>query len=80
MELKYIRGCVHDNILVDGVQEMNISDEERKIVLEKIAKSLKPSDLNILLQEIIPIFGELESSDGPCESCGDYVDTYVLQV
>lgn len=76
MELKNVRGCVHDALLIDGKQEIDLTDEDRKMVLEKLFKSLRPSDLNYVLQELIPLFGEYESTDYPCECCGDYTETY----
>lgn len=48
----------------------------------KICDFLKqhPEDLNYLLQDIIPRYGEFDCDNKPCECCGDTVITYTLEI
>ena len=80
MELKKTIGCVAFSLSVDGVEEINLTDEERQEVLNKIFNKLKPDDLNYVLQALIPIFGEYESDGIPCECCGDIVEEYTWKI
>lgn len=80
MELKKVVGCTAFSLSVDGEEEVNLTDEKRKEVLKKIFEALKTEDLNFVLQELIPIFGEYESDGIPCECCGDIVETYTWNI
>lgn len=76
MRLQLQRGCICGALTVDGKQEIDLTDEERQAVLDKIHETLKPDDLNYVLQALITEFGEYVSDDEPCECCGDYVEQY----
>ena len=81
MILKLVRGCVCDSMTVDDVEEIDLTDDQRRKVIETIMKNLKPEDLNYLLQEIIPIFAqEYKSDDKPCECCGDWVEEHIWTI
>ena len=80
MILRMVRGCIHDSLRVDGKEEIYLTDEERQEVLNKILEHLKPNDLNLVLQDLVEIFGEYECDDEPCETCGDYVETYTWEI
>jgi hypothetical protein len=75
-----VRGCIHDSLRVDGKEEIDLTDEERQVVLKNIFEYIKPKDLNNVLQEFVQIFGEYECDDEPCETCGDYVETYTWEI
>lgn len=78
MILKKISGCVADSLSANNIEEIDMTDEQRQNVIDHICKELKkhPEQLNYVLQELIPIFGDFTSTDKPCECCGDYIDTY----
>ncbi len=80
MRLKYVEGCVCTSLTVDGKEEIDLTDDERKEVLRKIFEELKPSDLNYVLQSLIKQFGEYDCDDEPCECCGDIVDWYIWDI
>ena len=80
MELKKVDGCTAFSLTVDGKEEIDLTDEERQEVLNKIFKALKLEDLNYLLQDLIPSFGEYGSEDEPCECCGDIVSWYTWNI
>ena len=62
------------------VQDGGMPDEERQEVLKKIFEHLNPQDLNNMVQDLIEMFGEYECDDEPCETCGDYVETYTWEI
>lgn len=80
MIIRMVRGCIHDSLSVDGNEEIKLTDEERMEVLRKVFDQLRPQDLNNVLQEFVQIFGEYECDDEPCETCGDYVETYIWEI
>lgn len=80
MILKMVRGCMADSLTVDGKKEMDLTDGERKKVLKRIFDRLEPKDLNEVMPVLIERFGNSETDDQPCATCGDYVDTYTCMV
>lgn len=80
MKLKMQRGCICDSLTVDGTEEINLNDEQRKEVIKKIFESIEPKDLNYLLQWYLPTFGDYDCDDEPCECCGDYVEYYNIEI
>lgn len=77
MKLEKVEGCIADSLNVDGVEEIDMTDEQRLNVIDHIYGWMKknPNQLNYILQELIDCFGEYESDDHPCECCGDYAST-----
>ncbi|MBP3732214.1 MAG: hypothetical protein J6I84_03105 [Bacilli bacterium] len=80
MKLELTRGCICDSLTVDDEEEIDLTDDVRKEVLRKIFEALRPEDLNYVLQELIPCFGEYECDPEPCECCGDFVETYKWEI
>lgn len=80
MKLELVRGCVAGSLNVDGVEEVDMTDEQRQAVLDAIFKHLGPADLNYVLQDLIETFGEYEFDPHPCECCGDCVETYTWEI
>ena len=80
MILKMVRGCIADSLTVDGKEEIDLTDVERREVLRRIFEHLKPENLNETMQVLIERFGDCETDDEPCETCGDYVDTYTWEI
>ena len=80
MKIQLTRGCTAGSLTIDGKEEIHLSDDERQKVLRHIFNHLKPEDLNYVLQDLVETFGEYESDDEPCETCGDYVETYTWEI
>lgn len=82
MKLQLVNGCICDSITIDGKEEIDLTDVERQKVVDKIANWIKqhPNDLNYLLQDLIPLYGDYESDDKVCECCGDIVTTYTWNI
>lgn len=74
------RGCIADSLTIDGKEEIHLTDDERQEVLRHIFNHLKPEDLNYVLQDLVETFGEYESDDKPCETCGYYIETYTWEI
>ena len=80
MTIRMVRGCIHNSLCVDGKQEINMTDEERQVVLKTIFEHLKAQDFTQVLQDLVETFGEYECDDRPCKTCGDYVETYTWEI
>ena len=80
MKIQMTRGCIANSLTVDGKEEIDLSDNERQEVLRHIFEHLKAQDLNYVLQDPVETFGEYEPDDEPCETCGDYVETYTWEI
>ena len=82
MKIELVSGCICDYLGIDGISEVDMTDEQRKYYNDKICDFLKqrPQDLNYLLQDIVERYGECEWDDKPCECCGDTVITYTLEI
>lgn len=78
MILKQTTGCVCNSLTIDGVEEIYLTEDQRKEVIlkisEYIADQMKTDDLNCFLQYFIDFLGEARCiSDEPCDCCGDLV-------
>ena len=73
MIIRMVRGCICDSLSIDGKEEIDLTDEERQVVLKKIFEYIKPEHLNNVVQDLVQIFGEYECDDEPCGTCDDYV-------
>ena len=80
MKLEMVRGCICDSLTVDGEEEYTLSDDKREEVLDCICSRLYPKDLNRFLQWYIQEYGEYDCDDKPCECCGDYVQTWTVEL
>ena len=82
MELEMVRGCVCDSLTVDGVEEIDLTDEKRKEVLKALGDyitNLPTSELNNLMQLLLDYFGEYEDL-GHCDCCGSWIDKNTLKL
>ena len=80
MTIRMIRGCICGSLSVNGKEEIDMTDEERQVVLKTIFEHFRPQDLNYVLQDLVERFGEYECDDEPCETCGDYIESYTWEI
>ena len=83
MEIHNVKGCTAFSLNVDGKEEINMTDNERLNVIDKIYEWMKnnPQDLNYILQALTEQCGDFNViNDTPCESCGDIIYEYVLKI
>lgn len=81
MKLKYTEGCVCDSLTIDGIETIDMNVDDFKSVLHKLLD--RETDIGILQSVFMHLMssqGNYECSDRPCESCGDYVTTYTLEL
>lgn len=82
MNIEYTRGCTALSLTADGTEEVDMTDEQRTEVKQKICEwIMKEADLNELLHLLVKHYSdEYECGDEPCECCGDYVETYKWRI
>jgi hypothetical protein len=90
MKLKIIEGCVCDRFTVDGKDIDSLSEKELKDILKAAVAKItttkyedenKVSHLQTILRDIVSLFyDEYESDDEPCDCCGDFVDTFKMNI
>ncbi len=81
MKLVLTQGCICDSLEIDNTEENDLTDEQRKNVIDKVCAYLKskPELLNPILTRFLTWEGEYEDL-GTCETCGDCVDRYTLEI
>lgn len=83
MNMVYSYGCMSNELSVNGINEIDMTDSQRKNVIHKIFMWYRkhPEHLNNLLQYFIEAhYDEYDCSDKPCECCGDVVTTFKLTI
>ena len=82
MKLKKITGCICDSLTADGVEEIDMTPDQRMTVIDKICDWLKknPDQLNYVMQDLIETFGDYKVSEEACECCGDHVWTWTWDI
>lgn len=84
MQILMQRGCINDCLEIDNISEIDMTEEQRNDYFNKIIKELPNLDphcwFNMFLQWFIQTYGEYDCSDKPCECCGDYTETYKLDI
>ena len=83
MEILMQRGCVNDWLGIDEIREVDMTDEQRKMYFDKIVQNLPkidPGFFNYFLQWICEQYGSYDVSEEPCPVCGDYTETYKLEI
>lgn len=81
MMLEYTSGCICDSLSIDGVETIDMSIEDFKKVLYKLlAREQDLGALQSIFMDLMLSQGEYESSDKPCECCGDYISTCKLEI
>ena len=81
MELKKVIGCICDSLTADNVEETSMSPEQKLEVLNKIKDYLTIDHLNYLMQWFIgTYYTDYHCTDKPCETCGDYIETFIIDI
>ena len=82
MILHNVSGCTAFSLNVDGIEEIDMTHEERLKVIDNIYEWMKRNadkKLNYILQGLSEHCGEYNCiSDEPCECCGDTISEMVL--
>lgn len=80
MKIILQQGCICDSLNIDGIEEVSMTNIQRKGYFDEIVdhlKDLTPNNeyvwFNTFLQWFCENYGEYSCDDEPCECCGDYV-------
>jgi hypothetical protein len=78
MNMVYSYGCLANELSVNGISEIDMTDSQRKLVIHKIMHWYKnnPNELNGLLQYFIETHSDDTDLSDICEQCGDRVITF----
>ena len=84
MILHNVSGCTAFSLNVDGIEEINMTHEERLKVIDNIYEWMKRNaddKLNYILQGLTETCGEYKVINPKhCECCGDIIDEYYLDL
>lgn len=90
MKLELTEGCICDSFTADGKDINSMSGQELKDILKAVVAKItntkyedenKVSHLQTILRDIVSLYyDEYDIDDEPCECCGDWVETYTMDV
>ena len=87
MKLEVVNGCMAYNFEIDGNPIHDCTIDELKDALTKAnayvvskANDERVSDLQIAIRNLVELFGDCECSEDACECCGDFIETYTLEI
>lgn len=77
---KHVEICYEDFIFVDGILYSKLTDTIFSDIVKLISNIQDVAILQSLFMMILESAGKYESSDRPCECCGDFITTYKLEI
>lgn len=84
MELEMIKGCTANSLKIDGEEEIDLYPETRQMHRMNICTWLRTHEAEVptseLVEFILETCGNWNSSDEPCPCCGDFIETYKLEI
>lgn len=82
MKLELTFGCIANSLNVDGIEEINMTDDQRKEVIKRIFEWYmeRPNCLNSLLRDFLILYADEVDWREPCECCGDTIETYKMEI
>lgn len=82
MNMIYSYGCIANELSVNGINEIDMTDSQRQNVIHKIFMWYKkhPENLNNLLQYFIETHYEDYELGNVCSCCGDCVSTFRMTI
>lgn len=82
-KLEYTEGCICYGLSIDGKDPEDMPVEKLREIAHKIVDSIgedKSKLVSLLINMVQDYCDDYESTDEPCECCGDFICTYKLQV
>lgn len=84
MNLELTRGCICNSITADNKSVFDLDDESKEKLRFELCRWLTEHESKIPTSELIEFIlescGKYECSEHACECCGDYVETYKLNI
>lgn len=80
MKIELTSGCTLDSLQIDGKRFEDLSHREMRDTIFSLITEFTDEDLyNEIIRSIVYYKGEFK--DGyKCEQCGDFVETYTLEI
>jgi hypothetical protein len=80
MKIELTTGCTIDSLQIDGKRFEDLSYREMRDIIFSLITEFTDEDLyNDIIRDIVYSKGEFK--DGyTCEQCGDFVETYTLEI
>jgi hypothetical protein len=86
MKIELVRGCIADRFDIDDKPAYAMSVEELKTAFSKVCEYIlqlpqeQPYNLRDALYNLVETFAPFECSEDACECCGDFIETYTLEL
>lgn len=88
MKLELTAGCIADDFTLDDEKVCNLSEEKLKEVFANVSDKIiktplteyKHIELQGILCKMVESFYDTYETSAPCECCGDYIETYTMEV
>lgn len=87
MKIELVQGCIAYSFEIDGATIYDCSMEDLKDALSKVTahvlsktKNEDKYKLQDVIHNLVELFGDCECDGIPCECCGDFVETYTLEI
>ena len=82
MKIELTTGCTLDSLLIDGKRFETMNVDEARLVIKTLLEQPLIEDMDLyndIIRDIVYSKGEFQ--DGyTCEQCGDFVETYTLEI
>lgn len=82
MKIELTTGCTLDSLLIDGKQFESLNVDDARLVIKTLLEKPLVEDMDLyndIIRDIVYSKGEFK--DGyTCEQCGDFVETYTLEI
>jgi hypothetical protein len=87
MKIEVVNGCMAYDFEIDGKSIHECTIDELKDALTKStayvvskANDERISDLKTAIRNLVELFGDCECLEDACECCGDFVETYTIEI
>jgi hypothetical protein len=87
MKIEITNGCMAYDFEIDGKSIHDCTINELKDALTKAnsyavnkANDESVCDLQTAIRNLVELFGDCECDGIPCECCGDFIDTYTMEL
>lgn len=82
MRIKLSIGCMSDGLEVGGISFAHLNKEQKAEVKKRLCEWIEKQDDNLqrLLGLLAEHFHDEYECGEPCPQCGDYVETFVMEI
>lgn len=82
MRIKLSIGCISDGLEVGGISFAHLNKEQKAEVKKRLCEWIEKQDedLDEILAWLVERFCDEYEYGEPCPQCGDYVETFILEI